>query len=73
MWKIQVQSLHREDPLEEGVVTHCSILAWRMPRTVESGGLQSMVSKQLRLSTLTRTCLNCYNPLILQAGKVRLR
>ena len=47
MWKIQVQSLHREDPLEEGVVTHCSILAWRMPRTVESGGLQSMVSKQL--------------------------
>ena len=29
-------------PLEEGMVTHCSILAWRIPRTEEPGGLQSM-------------------------------
>ena len=32
IYKMQVQSLGREDPLEEGVVTHSSILAWRIPR-----------------------------------------
>ena len=31
-----------EDPLEEQMATHSSILAWRIPRTEESGGLQSM-------------------------------
>ena len=30
--EMQVQSLSREDPLEEGMATHCSILAWRMDR-----------------------------------------
>ena len=34
----QVQSLGREDPLEEGMATHSSILAWRIPWTEESGG-----------------------------------
>ena len=38
----QVRSLGREDPLEEGMATHCSILAWRIPWTEEPGGLQSM-------------------------------
>jgi len=37
-----VRSLGHEDPLEEGMATHSSILAWRIPRTEESGGLQSM-------------------------------
>ena len=37
-----VQSLGREDPLEEGTATYCSVLAWRIPRTEESGGQQSM-------------------------------
>ena len=37
-----VQSLGQEDPLEEGRATHSSILAWRIPWTEESGGLQSM-------------------------------
>ena len=37
-----VQSLGREDPLEEGMATHSSILAWENPRTEEPGGLQSM-------------------------------
>ena len=37
-----VQSLGREDPLEKGTVTHCSILAWRILWTEEPGGLQSM-------------------------------
>ena len=35
-----VQSLGQEDPLEEGMATHSSILAWRIPWTEEPGGLQ---------------------------------
>ena len=38
-WKIQVQSLGLEDPLEKEIVTHSSILAWRIPRTNEPGRL----------------------------------
>ena len=38
----QVQSLGREDPLEEGMATPSSILAWRIPWTEEPGGLQSI-------------------------------
>ena len=37
--KTQVQILGQEDPLEEGMATHSSILAWRIPWTVEPGGL----------------------------------
>ena len=40
----QVGSLGQEDPLEEGMPTHSSILAWRIPWTEEPGGLQSMGS-----------------------------
>ena len=36
-----------EDPLEEGMATHFSILAWRIPWTEESGGLQSMGSQRV--------------------------
>jgi len=39
---MQVQSLGREDPLEEGMATHFSILAWRIPGTEEPGELQSL-------------------------------
>ena len=42
-----VQSMGREDLLEEGMAPHSSILAWRIPWTEEPGGLQSMVSIQL--------------------------
>ena len=38
-------SLGQEDPLEEGMATHLSILAWRIPWTEEPGGLQSMGSQ----------------------------
>ena len=41
----QVQSLGHEDPLEKGLATHCSSLAWRIPWTEEPGGLQSMGSQ----------------------------
>ena len=37
-----VQSLGQEDPLEKGVATHSSILAWEIPQMEEPGGLQSM-------------------------------
>ena len=42
MQETQVQSLGWEDPLEKGMGTHSSILAWRIPWIEESGGLQSM-------------------------------
>ena len=41
-----VQSLGQEDPLEEEMATHSSILAWRIPRTGEPGRLQSMGSQE---------------------------
>ena len=45
MQKTQVRSLSQEDSLEKGMATHCSILAWRIPRTEEPGGLQSLGSQ----------------------------
>ena len=42
MQEMLVRSLGGEDPLEEGVATHSSILAWRIPWTEEPGGQQSM-------------------------------
>ena len=44
----QVWSLGREDPLEEGMATDSSILAWEIPWTEEPGGLQSMQSKRVK-------------------------
>ena len=42
------QSLVREDPLEEGMATHSSIHAWRIPQTEEPGGIQSIVLPRVR-------------------------
>ena len=53
-------SLGREDPLEEGMATHSSVLAWRIPWTEEPGGLQSMGSvtqSQTRLKQLSMACI----------------
>ena len=56
---MQVRFLAWEDPLEEGMATYSSILAWRIPRTEEPGRLQSMGSQswtQLKqLSTMRVT------------------
>ena len=49
----QALSLSWEDPLEKGMTTHSSLLAWRIPLTDEPGGLQSM---ELQLSTHTFKC-----------------
>ena len=48
MQKAWVQSLSWEDPLEKGMATHFSILAWRIPWTEEPGGLQSMGLQRVR-------------------------
>ena len=45
MQETQVRSLGQDDPLEEGMATHSSILAWRIPWTEEPGGLQSVESR----------------------------
>ena len=52
MQETQIRSLGREDPLEEEMATHSSILAWEIPRTEELGRLQSVGSQksQTRLS-----------------------
>ena len=44
-----VPSLHWEDPLEKGMATHSSILAWEIPWTEEPGRLQSMGSQRVGL------------------------
>ena len=41
-WKMQVQSLGQEDPLEKEMAIHTSILVWEIPWTEEPGGLQSI-------------------------------
>ena len=45
MLEIEVQSLGQEDPLEEGMATHSSVLAWKIPWAGEPGGLQSTGSR----------------------------
>ena len=46
MQETQVRSLGQEDPLEKGMATHSSILAWEITETEEPGGLGSMVSQK---------------------------
>ena len=45
--EVWVESLGQEDPLEEEMATHSSILAWEIPWTEEPGGLQSMGSQRV--------------------------
>ena len=49
-----IRSLGWENPLEEGMATHSSILAWRIPRDREPGGLQSMRLKRVRYDWATK-------------------
>ena len=48
--KTKIRSLGQEDPLEKEMAAHSSILAWEIPRTVETGRLQSMGSKELDMT-----------------------
>ena len=52
MQETQVPSLGWENPLEKGMATHCSTLAWKTPRTEEPGGPQSMGSQSDRTERL---------------------
>ena len=66
MQERQVQSLGREDPLEEGMATHSSILGWRIPWTEEPGGLQSTgvtksQTRQKQLSSSIGFCLKHFS------------
>ena len=53
---MQVQSLHQEDTLEQGLVTHSSILAWRTPWTEEPGGLWGHKGSQRLLHLYVHAC-----------------
>ena len=53
MQEAWVRSLGREDPLEEEMATHSSILAWRIPWTEEPGGSQSVDRQELDPTELT--------------------
>ena len=58
MQETRVWSLGREDPLEKEIVTHSSILAWRIPRTEKPGRLQSTGSQRVGHNWVTS--LQCY-------------
>ena len=55
VWETWVRSLGWEDPLERGMATHSSILAWRLPWTEEPGGLQSMGLQRVGHDRVTNT------------------
>ena len=60
-------TLDRKDPLEEGMAAHSSILAWRIPRTEEPGGLQSMGSQRVRHNWATKhSTAHIYPQIILE-------
>ena len=56
----QVQSLGWEEPLEKGMATHSSILAWEIPWTEEPGGLQSMGSQRVRNTACKEVTTNIF-------------
>ena len=55
--EMQVPSLGWEDPLEKGIATHSSTLAWRIPWTEEPGRIQSMGSQRVSHDVLTQQLL----------------
>ena len=59
MPETQVQSLGWEDPMEEGMATHSSILAWRIPMDKEPSRLQSTGSQRVRHNQSDLAC-TCY-------------
>ena len=60
MWETRVRSLGQEDPLEEGMETHSSILAWRIPWTEEPGGLHSMGLQRAGHDLVTNSLLTLF-------------
>ena len=61
MQETWVRSLGQEDPMEEEMATHSSILAWKIPWTEEPGRLQSMGSQRVRHDFVTEHALTLFN------------
>jgi len=59
MQETRVQSLGQEDPLEKGMATYSSVLAWRIPWIEEPGGLKSMGHKELDTTEYLTLSLHC--------------
>ena len=62
MWETWVQSLGGEGPLEEGMTTHSSILAWRIPKDRETWWAACIGSKELEVTTHAPTSLSITSP-----------
>ena len=62
LWEKWVQPLGWEDPLQKGMATHFSILAWRIPRTEEPGNLQSMGSQRVRHDWVANPFISLLEP-----------
>ena len=74
MQETWVRSLGWEDPLEKGMATHSSVLAWRIPWTEEPGGLQSVGLQsrtRLRDSRLRKACNSTCVPFCVPCGSLR--
>ena len=69
MHEIQVLSPSQKDPLEEGMATHSSILAWKIPWIEEPGRLQSMVSQRVGLDLATPWTAACQALLSMEFSK----
>ena len=60
MWNTRARLLDWEDPLEKGMATHSTILAWRIPWTEEPGGLRSTdYGKELDMTEATQHTCTC--------------
>ena len=59
MQEIRVWSLGREDPLEEEMATHSSILAWKIPWAEEPGGLQSIALQRIGYNWMSEHADSC--------------
>ena len=60
MQETRVQSLGQEDPLEKEMANHSSILAWRIPKIEEPGGLQSIALQRVDHDMPWSNCVCCY-------------
>ena len=60
MWETHILSLDWEDPLEKEMTTHFSILAWKLPRTVKSGSLQSIGSQKVKHDYATSLSISLF-------------
>ena len=65
---MQVQSLSQEVPLEEGMATHSSILAWKIPWAEDPGGLQSMGCKELDMIEQLSTNIDIMKTMGMNSG-----